>query len=245
MAVLDWLQQMLGGGQAGEDTAAAGRLADMQPGVSQWLQNVVSGDYVRQGLPSSYDPGRSFAQNALDPRGLEAALNVVLGVGGGSGLGIKAPVRAATEATAAARTAGAASEAPRGLLGPEPAGVRLEPAQPNDVGYPYGRLGPGSKVYKIVGPEGHTGILQARIQGDTAIIDDIFDISGGRNALGTGNVRDLLQQFRADNPGIKTISGERVSGARFGGETVEPGTGTEVTMRIPEAPRGRRVAGGG
>ena len=89
MAVLDWLQHLLGGGDPEAQGAAATSTA-MMPAVNQWAQNVGSGNYVRQGLPSNYDPSQSFAQNALNPNSLENALNVALGVGGGSGLGIKA-----------------------------------------------------------------------------------------------------------------------------------------------------------
>jgi len=89
MAVLDWLQQMLGGGDP-EATEQAAASTAMMPAVNQWAQNVGSGQYVRQGLPSTYDPTQSFAQNALNPNSLENALNVALGIGGGSGLGIKA-----------------------------------------------------------------------------------------------------------------------------------------------------------
>ena len=78
---------MLGGGDPEAQGAAAASTA-MMPVVNQWAQNV--GSDLQQGLPSSYDPHRSFAQNALDPRGLEAALNVALGVGGGGGLATKA-----------------------------------------------------------------------------------------------------------------------------------------------------------
>jgi hypothetical protein len=85
VAILDLLQRILGGGDPEAQGQAQASMA-MQPAINQWLQNV--GEDVRQRLPTTYDPGRSFAQNALDPGGLEAALNVALGIGGG-GLGTK------------------------------------------------------------------------------------------------------------------------------------------------------------
>ena len=95
-----------------------------------------------------------------------------------------------------------------------------------------------------MGPNGHTGILQVRIQGDTAHVDDIFDIAGGRNFLGPRNVRGLLQQLVADNPGVKRVAGERVSGARFGGQTVEPGAGVNVAVNARKGLLGGLLGGG-
>jgi hypothetical protein len=90
--VLDWYNQNLGGpdimGPAGApDATTAG------PDVLSWLGNYIRNTTpanIAANLPTSYyDPSRSFAQNALDPRAIDQAANIALGLGGG-GLGIKA-----------------------------------------------------------------------------------------------------------------------------------------------------------
>jgi hypothetical protein len=54
-----------------------------------WLQDVLSGRMAASGVPqSTYDPGRSFAQNALDPQGIENAMGLGMGFSGG-GMGTR------------------------------------------------------------------------------------------------------------------------------------------------------------
>lgn len=59
--------------------------------LMDYLRNVMSGQVAAGGVlgQNFYDPNRSFAQNALDPRAIEGATDIAMGVSGG-GLGIKA-----------------------------------------------------------------------------------------------------------------------------------------------------------
>jgi hypothetical protein len=120
MAAIDWLQSLLGGNgnqPTGEATApgvldqiqrllSGNRQAPLtlggEPAAGGATARGVAGDVpyrdalseygsdLRSGLTSHYDPTRSLAQNVLDPRGLEQALNVALGVGPG-GVATRAP----------------------------------------------------------------------------------------------------------------------------------------------------------
>jgi hypothetical protein len=91
VAVLDWLQQLLGGGggQGMVPSSADQSPSDTSGIVLPYLQKVLSGEIAAGGLPhNTYDPNRSFAANALDPRGMEGALGLALGFTGG-GLGTR------------------------------------------------------------------------------------------------------------------------------------------------------------
>jgi hypothetical protein len=91
MAVLDWLQQMLGGGQAGEDTAASGRLADTQPGANAFGQGVLGagqaiggdiGDMLNALWGTAKIPGQVYAGERQPS--VDDALSVALTtIGGG------------------------------------------------------------------------------------------------------------------------------------------------------------------
>lgn len=52
-----------------------------------------------------------------------------------------------------------------------------------------------------------------------------------QNILGPRVLREILRQFREQNPDIKSLSGERISGARRGGR-YELGTGMEINVPL-------------
>lgn len=57
----------------------------MEPVVSPYLKNVLTGQVAAQGLGrliTPYDPAKSFAQNALNPQGLEVAQDIAMGFAG-------------------------------------------------------------------------------------------------------------------------------------------------------------------
>jgi hypothetical protein len=84
------LASLLAGVPDPEAQGAVNSSNAMAPVIAPYLADVLSGRAAAQSLPqSTYDPNRSFAQNALDPRGIENAMNMALGFSGG-GLGIKA-----------------------------------------------------------------------------------------------------------------------------------------------------------
>jgi hypothetical protein len=85
MAVLDWLQQLLGGGDPEAEGQAAASSA-MAPSVLQYAQDVLSGKIAAGGAlaQNNYDPRQSLAQNALNPAGIEQATDLAMGVGPGA-----------------------------------------------------------------------------------------------------------------------------------------------------------------
>jgi hypothetical protein len=87
--------------------------------------------------------------------------------------------------------------------------------------------------YDIVDPSGaKVGKIHSVIIGDRASIENI-DTEGGPNAIGPSGMRDLLRQFREENPNVKSLEGRRVSGARFGGEDVTyQGGGTDIEVPL-------------
>jgi hypothetical protein len=84
---LDWLQQMLGGGDPEAEGAAQASMA-MQPNVLGYAQNVLSGKYAREGVfgqPRPYDPALPYRQNVPDTRAsLEPATDIAMGIGPGA-----------------------------------------------------------------------------------------------------------------------------------------------------------------
>ena len=87
------------------------------------------------------------------------------------------------------------------------------------------------------------GYANVRVSGDEARIEDVFTF-GSRNALGPRVMRSVLRQFREENPGVSVLTGERVSGARFGGalsgvDGNMAGDGTDI--RVPLPPMRRRA----
>jgi hypothetical protein len=70
----------------GAGDQVSGPLAQL---LAEHLQNVMSGQVAAGGVlgQNYYDPSRSFAQNALDPRAIENATNIGMGLS-------TAPIRA-------------------------------------------------------------------------------------------------------------------------------------------------------
>lgn len=125
----------------------------------------------------------------------------------------------------------------------EASGYRLEPSTPEAHDINFGRSNPGRMVFSIVDPQGKPGgfLDIDKIENGVAHIGDVLFIGAksndGRNSLGPSVVRDLLRQLRDLHPEIKSLSGERVSGARFGGDHHFSGEGTQVTVNLPPATR--------
>jgi len=82
MAVLDWLQSMLGGGDPEAEQNAQASTA-MQPSVLQHLKDAI-GDVPGRFSGQSYDPSQSFAQNALNPQGIDQATTIAMMAGPGA-----------------------------------------------------------------------------------------------------------------------------------------------------------------
>ncbi|MCJ2067058.1 PLxRFG domain-containing protein [Methylobacterium sp. J-088] len=98
------------------------------------------------------------------------------------------------------------------------------------------------RAYDIVRDGKAIGTIVMKVDGDTAEIRDMYAARPGSNdargMLGSAGVASILRQFLTDNPQIKTLTGERVSGARRGGRHGFLGTGERVSV-----PVGRRGAG--
>lgn len=91
---------------------------------------------------------------------------------------------------------------------------------------------PLQKFYNIVDADGNeVGGLYTTVMGDVARVDNI-EVSAGSNALGPSATRSLLKQYRELNPEVKELTGERISGARFGGQEVRDGE--HVSVRLPD-----------
>jgi len=82
-SAFDYLRQMLAG--AGDpDQQRWAETQAQQPAVLQHFQNVLSDVPVRLSGTNSYDPNRSLAQNALDPRDIDQATSLAMMVGPGA-----------------------------------------------------------------------------------------------------------------------------------------------------------------
>ena len=71
-------------------------------------------------------------------------------------------------------------------------------------------------------------------------IDEMLK-GGAVNSLGTRTMRRLLLQLRKAFPNAKRITGERVSGARKGGQHVFEGEGLEVDIALPRLTKKERA----
>lgn len=110
---------------------------------------------------------------------------------------------------------------------------------PDAPAKPFGEL--DKRVYDIRRDGENVGSLVVAIRGDTAEIRDIYAPREGstdaRGVLGSRATSNLLRQFLAENPQIRKLTGERVSGARRGGEHGFQGTGDRVEIAIPDRRR--------
>lgn len=108
--------------------------------------------------------------------------------------------------------------------------VRSTPEAQDLYGWRQPRNGTGY-VYAIARGNEEIGFL------DVSILDDgsarIEDIVSGRNQLGAATIRSMLRQLRQEHPQITTITGERVSGIRRGGEHGFAGSGVEISISLP------------
>ncbi|MGX9983974.1 LPD38 domain-containing protein [Methylobacterium fujisawaense] len=115
---------------------------------------------------------------------------------------------------------------------------------PDAPAKPFGEL--DKRVYNIQRDGEDVGSLVVAIRGDTAEIRDIYAPREGstdaRGVLGSRATSNLLRQFLAENPQIRKLTGERVSGARRGGEHGFQGTGDRVEIAIPDRRRTSAVA---
>ncbi len=103
------------------------------------------------------------------------------------------------------------------------------------------------RVYDIMRDGQKVGDVVIKVDGDTAEVRSInseapeaFGYRPLSNSLGPRAMATILRQFVEENPQIKRLTGERVSGARRGGTYHNPrGTGEQVEIPIPT----RRQAG--
>jgi hypothetical protein len=128
-----------------------------------------------------------------------------------------------------------AGAAPGGSLS---SGIRRMPIRPGDIS-----LGPRSTVdlgkessfwHDLLDSQGTpAGHIAGWFEGPGAHIESISG-RGGANALGPMNIRGLLQQFREAYPDVTSISGERVTGARAGGNQnyYEAAPGDTITILL-------------
>jgi hypothetical protein len=119
-------------------------------------------------------------------------------------------------------------------------GKRLTSAVASEASKPTGRLtlSPAERIpelgqvaYKIMRDRDHVGDVVARVNGDTAILDDIY--AGDPWELGVSGLRDLRESFRGFHPDVvhfQSAPGQRLSGSR-NGEAARPNNKTQkVTL---------------
>lgn len=101
---------------------------------------------------------------------------------------------------------------------------------------------PGQKFYDIKSPDGQIlGTVYTRMDGNKVTVENI-EAAQGANALGPAVIRDVLREYQRLNPTTEIVGGERLSGARFGGDRVPRGVDVEVAVppaAPPPPPRGR------
>ena len=114
--------------------------------------------------------------------------------------------------------------------------IQLTPANPKDFdlyGWRQPRGGEG-QVFSIERNGEELGFADmAFFPGGEARIVDIVS-NDGVGSIGTTEMRALLRELRRIRPDIKRITGERVSGARRGGQHGFSGTGQEVAVDLPQ-----------
>jgi hypothetical protein len=85
---------------------------------------------------------------------------------------------------------------------------------------------------EIQGTEARIENIYKDINPALADVDERADIAKEQmNKLGPSVIRELLRQFREQNPEVTTITGERVSGARVGGE-YDPDLGKDISLSL-------------
>jgi hypothetical protein len=87
-----------------------------------------------------------------------------------------------------------------------------------EMALPEPKAGVDDRVYAIEQNGQPVAYANIRVAGDTADVRDLYSITDTRHGLlGTSAVRKVLREFLKENPEVKTLTGERVTGARFGG----------------------------
>jgi len=115
--------------------------------------------------------------------------------------------------------------------------LNLKQVNPEEHGYLKPRAGVDDRVYGIYDGDHIVGYANIRVDGAKADVRDIYSLQGGRDKargiFGTKNTSQLLRQFIKENPGVKTLTGDRVSGARKGGKWSLLSDGTSEHVEIP------------
>ncbi|RUV65846.1 hypothetical protein EOA64_00440 [Mesorhizobium sp. M1A.F.Ca.IN.022.02.1.1] len=108
-------------------------------------------------------------------------------------------------------------------------------ADHGDMGLPEPKAGVDDRVYAIHRDGQPVAYANVEFRGDQAYVKDIFNVDtlDTSHSLGTSAMAQLLRQLVKENPGLKTLAGERVSGARRGGVHGLAGTGEDVVIPLP------------
>lgn len=140
---------------------------------------------------------------------------------------------------------GTAAGAPRGAVGAGPNRSLLlgkVHAEPPGSMYP--------DVWEATDPTGNViARFSGKINNDTAHIENIHTgrnpsleqgaerdklLAESQNSLGLAAIRELLKQFREQNPEVKAITGERISGARLQGG-YDPSAGVNAKVELTKS----------
>ena len=96
---------------------------------------------------------------------------------------------------------------------------------------------PNRRVYVVQNPDGDAGWIDLKLVGaGTLRVNDIVathSSGSSSNSFGPSTVREILRQIRDLHPSVTKITGERVSGARMGGQHFFEGAGKEVEINLP------------
>lgn len=114
--------------------------------------------------------------------------------------------------------------------------IQLTPASPGDFdlyGWRRPRGGEG-QVYRIERNGGEIGFADMAFypDGEARVLDIVSN--SGVGSIGTKEMRGLLRELRRIRPEITRITGERVSGARRGGQHGFSGSGQEIAVDLPQ-----------
>jgi hypothetical protein len=122
----------------------------------------------------------------------------------------------------------------KALIAKQPS-YELVRADHGDMGLPEPKPGVDERVYAIHRDGEPVGYANIEMRGDQAYVKDIYntDTLDTTNSLGTSAVAQLLRQFVKENPGVRVLAGERVSGARRGGIHGLAGTGEHIALTLP------------
>lgn len=184
-------------------------------------------------MPDTYDPSTGFEPRDVAATRMEADEALKLGDDG-------AELDEQIEALGEVLTMASARAQPRyKVVSAEPKGDKPHPfLDAASVSYKGEKLEPDRRVYVVEGPDGPSGYVDVQIMGNGVLrVNDIVanPFSGSSsNSLGPAAMRGILRQLGDRIPGTKKITGERVSGARMGGEHFFEGSGKEVSIDLPE-----------